>query len=181
MTELLAAVLVLGALAALFGLLLGYVACRIPREGRLVTERINALLPQTQCNQCDYPGCRPYAEAIARGEADINRCLPGGEPTRVALADLLERDAAAPRASPEQSQIPRVAVIDEAACIGCTLCLQVCPVDAIVGASVQVHTVIAVACTGCDLCLAPCPVDCIEMVSPVPAADTWRWPRPGLS
>ena len=125
--------------------------------------RIDALLPQTQCRQCGYPGCRPYAEAVARGSADINRCPPGGDDTIGKLARLTgvsikPLDPACGTPAP-----PAVAVIDEALCIGCTLCIQACPVDAIVGASKLMHTVIAVECTGCGLCIPPCPVDCISM------------------
>lgn len=121
--------------------------------------RIDALLPQTQCGLCGYRGCRPYAEAVARGEAAINQCPPGGAATVMALADLLGVEPGpAPVAPP-----PRVVVIDEAACIGCTLCLAACPVDAIVGAPKLMHTVIVALCTGCGLCLPPCPVDCIQL------------------
>ncbi|KAF0283558.1 electron transporter RnfB [Spiribacter roseus] len=132
--------------------------------GASVTERIDALLPQTQCEQCGYPGCRPYAEAIAQGEAAINQCPPGGQATIDALAQLLDRPA--PPLNPEHGDYrpPRVAWIDESVCIGCTKCIQACPVDAIVGARQRMHTVIAEECTGCDLCLAPCPVDCIHML-----------------
>ncbi|MDY6948527.1 MAG: electron transport complex subunit RsxB [Pseudomonadota bacterium] len=129
-----------------------------------VADRIDALLPQTQCRRCTFDGCRPYAEAIARGSADINQCPPGGERTANALARLLGVD---PKPVGEQYGVvpdyPTVAFIDESACIGCTKCIQACPVDAIVGASRFMHTVIAADCTGCELCIPPCPVDCIEM------------------
>ncbi len=128
-----------------------------------LTEKIDALLPQTQCRQCSYAGCRPYAEAIAKGEADINQCPPGGETTIVALADLLARN---PQPLNKQYGVTKpkmLAVIDEQLCIGCTLCMQACPVDAILGAAQQMHTVIADECTGCELCLPPCPIDCIHM------------------
>ncbi|MFL6549958.1 MAG: electron transport complex subunit RsxB [Povalibacter sp.] len=132
-------------------------------------ERINALLPQTQCRRCTFDGCKPYATAIARGEADINQCPPGGEQTARALANLLSRPPKSvdPKfgVMPER---PAVAWIDESACIGCTKCIQACPVDAILGASKYMHTVIADECTGCELCIPPCPVDCIEM-RPAPA------------
>lgn len=172
------AVLVITALAALFGLALGFAAVRFRTVGDPVADRIDALLPQTQCGQCSFAGCRPYAEAIAAGEADINRCPPGGEATIHALADLLERD---PKPlDPESGTIkPRtLAVIDEPVCIGCTLCIQACPVDAILGAGKQMHTVLASECTGCELCVAPCPVDCIEMVAEPVTVKTWKWPRP---
>ncbi len=126
--------------------------------------RIDALLPQTQCGQCGYPGCRPYADAIAQGDA-INKCPPGGRATIAALADLLSRPVLALDASHGVAAEHRaVAVIREPECIGCTKCILACPVDAIVGATGYMHTVIASECTGCDLCLAPCPVDCIDMV-----------------
>ncbi|AVQ00075.1 electron transporter RnfB [Ahniella affigens] len=126
--------------------------------------QIDAILPQTQCTKCGYQGCRPYAEAIASGEADINQCPPGGAAGIAALAALLDRAALPlnPRNGVEQDV--RVAVIREAECIGCTKCIQACPVDAIVGANKLMHTVLLEDCTGCDLCIPPCPVDCIDMV-----------------
>jgi electron transport complex protein RnfB len=133
--------------------------------------RIDALLPQTQCGKCGYPGCRPYAEAIAAGEAGINQCPPGGEEGIRELAQLLGvpykpfKVGVAPRP-------PSAAFIDEDLCIGCTLCIQACPVDAIAGASKVMHTVIASLCTGCELCVAPCPVDCIHMLPLSPQALT---------
>lgn len=133
-------------------------------------DRIDALLPQTQCTRCGYPDCRAYAEAIALGVADVNRCPPGGEPTLETLARLTGRavrpiDPACGTVGPQQ-----IAVIDELACIGCTLCIQACPVDAIVGAPRRMHAVLPTLCSGCELCVAPCPVDCIAMV---PAAGPW--------
>jgi electron transport complex protein RnfB len=124
---------------------------------------IDALLPQTQCTRCGYQGCRPYAEAIARGEAAINQCPPGGAATIAGLAALLRREALPLNPANGAEGPPLVAVIDEAACIGCAKCLPPCPVDAIIGARKQMHTVIAALCTGCELCIAPCPVDCISM------------------
>lgn len=136
---------------------------RSNKEAELI-DRIDALLPQTQCGRCSYAGCKPYASAIARGEADINQCPPGGERTAAALANLMGRSPKPvdPRFGATPAT-PMVAWIDEPACIGCTKCIQACPVDAIVGASRYMHTVIADDCTGCELCLPPCPVDCIEM------------------
>ncbi len=131
-----------------------------------LVDRIDALLPQTQCGQCRYAGCRPYAEAIASGDADINQCPPGGAAGIRALATLLERE---PKPlNPEHGvEAPRtVALIDEAVCIGCTKCIQVCPVDAILGAPQVMHSILSDECTGCGLCLAPCPVDCIALVPP---------------
>jgi electron transport complex protein RnfB len=125
---------------------------------------IDALLPQTQCTRCGYAGCLPYAEAIARGDADINQCPPGGTETILALADLTKRPATRLNFDNGLEKAPVVAFIDEDRCIGCTKCLPPCPVDAIVGARQRMHTVIVEICTGCELCVAPCPVDCIVMV-----------------
>ena len=128
-----------------------------------LAEKIDALLPQTQCTQCGYTGCMPYAEAIAVGEADINRCPPGGDAGVRSLAALLSRDAIALDTTRGTHLPHRVAVIDEEVCIGCGKCLKPCPTDAIVGASKYMHTVVASLCTGCELCIPPCPVDCIRM------------------
>ena len=129
-----------------------------------LTEKINALLPQTQCERCGYPGCKPYAEAIARNEADINQCPPGGAAGIHRIAALLGREFK-PLSAVHGVEMPKqVVVIDESQCIGCTLCILACPVDAIVGASKLMHTVIADQCTGCELCIPPCPVDCIAIV-----------------
>ena len=124
---------------------------------------INTLLPQTQCGMCGYKGCRPYAAAIATGLADINRCPPGGELGVIKLANFLGISAKPLDSSCGVVKSPAVAQIVEALCIGCTLCINACPVDAIVGAAKQMHTVLRAACTGCELCLPPCPVDCIRM------------------
>lgn len=133
-------------------------------------DRIDAVLPQTQCTKCGYDGCRPYAEAIAIDGEAINRCPPGGQTGISTLAALLHRPEL-PLDTDCGEHLPRtVAVIDELHCIGCTLCIQACPVDAIVGANKLMHTVLPQSCTGCDLCVAPCPVDCIVMV---PVADEW--------
>lgn len=138
-----------------------------------LASRIDALLPQTQCTRCGFPTCRDYANAIASDQADIDRCPPGGEAGVAALAALLGTAAKPLDAKYGREEAPRVAVIDEAICIGCTKCIQACPVDAIVGAAKRMHTVIADECTGCDLCLAPCPVDCIALV-PVAVAPLPR-------
>jgi Na+-translocating ferredoxin:NAD+ oxidoreductase subunit B len=135
-----------------------------------LAEDINRLLPQTQCTKCGYSGCLPYARAIAAGAAEINQCPPGGAAGVGRLAALLGRVAKPLDPAIGVERVRAVALIDEAACIGCTLCIQACPVDAIVGAPRLMHTVIAALCTGCDLCLPPCPVDCIVMV-PLPQAD----------
>lgn len=135
-----------------------------------LVDRIDALLPQTQCTKCGYDGCLPYASAIALGEAAINRCPPGGDEGIVALAALLNTPVLPLDRERGEPGPLLVAVIDEAHCIGCTLCIRACPVDAIVGANKRMHTVLIDSCTGCDLCVAPCPVDCIEMV---PADRSW--------
>jgi Na+-translocating ferredoxin:NAD+ oxidoreductase subunit B len=132
--------------------------------------KIDALLPQTQCTKCGYSGCLPYARAIAAGEADINQCPPGGAAGVCKLAALLGREAKPLNPANGTEQRRTVALIDEARCIGCTLCIQACPVDAIVGAAKRMHAVIAELCTGCDLCVPPCPVDCIDML-PLPEAQ----------
>lgn len=136
-----------------------------------LADRIDAILPQTQCTKCGFEGCRPYAEAMAAGKAPINRCPPGGETGVHALASLLSTQVLP--LDPACGTVPpqlHVALIDEQHCIGCTLCIQACPVDAIVGANKLMHTVLPDLCTGCELCVAPCPVDCIEMV---PAGRPW--------
>jgi electron transport complex protein RnfB len=170
------AIVAMTVLAAVFGLLLGYSAIRFHIDGDPIADQVDALLPQSQCGQCGYPGCRPYAEAVAGGEAEINQCGPGGEATMLAIADLLGRE---PVELGEVAAKPKgVARIDEQTCIGCTKCLQACPVDAIVGAAKQLHGVIATECTGCELCLSVCPVDCIHM-QPIPESiSTWKWPYP---
>jgi Na+-translocating ferredoxin:NAD+ oxidoreductase subunit B len=139
----------------------------------------DALLPQTQCTRCGYQGCRPYAEAIAQGEAQINQCPPGGAATIAAVAALLHREPLPLNPANGVAGPPLVALIDEEACIGCAKCLPPCPVDAIIGARKQMHTIITALCTGCELCIAPCPVDCISMVprtdsSEAPDAPTNR-------
>jgi electron transport complex protein RnfB len=174
----LAAIITLTVLALVFGLVLGFAAIRYKVEADPVVDKIDAILPQTQCGQCGYPGCRPYAEAISRGEADINQCPPGGQPGINALAELLGRDPTPldPEHGVEKPKM--VAVIDENTCIGCTLCIQACPVDAILGASKQMHTIIEAECTGCELCIPPCPVECIDMVPISEEISTWTWPSP---
>lgn len=171
-------ILVICALFALFGLLLGYSAIRFRVEGDPLVDKIDAVLPQTQCGQCGFPGCRPYAEAIAKGDADINRCPPGGEDGVKALAELLGVEAKPLDEAVGEEKPKALAVIDEQKCIGCTLCIQACPVDAILGAAKHMHTVIASECTGCELCVPVCPVDCIAM-EPIPETlASWRWPQP---
>lgn len=132
---------------------------------------IDALLPQTQCQRCGYADCWAYAEAMHAGDAEVDRCPPGGDATRVALATLLTRQAVALADDVDAYAPEHVAIIDEAACIGCAACLPVCPTDAIVGASKRMHTVIANDCTGCELCIIACPVDCITLEPVVTPAN----------
>lgn len=168
------ALLAITVLAAVFGLLLGYAAVRFKVESDPLVEQIDDILPQTQCGQCGYPGCRPYAEAIANGD-DINKCPPGGESTIKKLADLMGVEAKPLDAAHGEEDVKKVAYIREDECIGCTKCIQACPVDAITGAAKQMHTVISDECTGCDLCVEPCPVDCIDMIPIAEDTATWRW------
>jgi len=173
------AVVPLALIDGMFGIILGYAAIKFHVEGDPVVDKIDALLPQTQCGQCTFAGCRPYAEAIANGEAEINQCPPGGETTILALADLLGVEAKPLNDEHgEEKMAATVAIIDEQVCIGCTLCIQACPVDAILGAAKQMHTVIEAECTGCDLCVPPCPVDCIDMITVKENLETWKWPLP---
>ncbi len=136
-----------------------------------LTAQIDACLPQTQCTRCGYPGCEPYAAAVAVGVAEINQCPPGGEATIAALARLLGKPPRPLNPVNGTYKPATVAFIDESRCIGCAKCLPPCPVDAIVGAAKYMHTVVAERCTGCELCVAPCPVDCIEMRAAPAAAN----------
>ena len=140
---------------------------------KTLADRIEDLLPQTQCTKCGYPACRPYAEAIAAGSASYNQCPPGGAEGVARIAELLGKPVIPINPVHGLERERPVAVIDESACIGCTLCIQACPVDAIVGAAKQMHTVIASLCTGCDLCVPPCPVDCIDMQAATPGRTGW--------
>ena len=181
MSTILIAILVLLSLAVVFGLILGYAAVKFKVEGNPIVDQIDDILPQTQCGQCGYPGCRPYAEAIANGDA-INKCPPGGQNTIEALADLLDVEAIPLDAEHGEESVKTVAYIREDECIGCTKCIQACPVDAILGAAKQMHTVIISECTGCDLCVEPCPVDCIDMLPIETTLNNWKWtpPIPGV-
>jgi Na+-translocating ferredoxin:NAD+ oxidoreductase subunit B len=170
----LSALFALGGMSLAFGGLLGFASEKFKVEGNPIVDQINAILPQTQCGQCGYPGCRPYAEAIANGE-EINRCPPGGQTGIEALAALLDVEIK-PLDAVERP--PSYAFIREDECIGCTKCLQACPVDAILGAAKQMHTVIRTECTGCDLCVEPCPVDCIEMRPIETTLQSWSWNLP---
>jgi len=158
------AIIIISVIFALFGLILGYSAHRFKVQGDPIVDSIDALLPQTQCAQCGYPGCRPYASAIAAGEASFNQCPPGGDECIMALSELLGVEPLPLNEEYGQQQAKRVAAIVEKDCIGCALCIPACPVDAIVGAARQMHTVIRAECTGCDLCVPACPVDCIIMM-----------------
>lgn len=171
------AITILALLAVVFGAILGFAAIRFKVDGDPIVNQIDNLLPQTQCGQCGHPGCKPYAQAIADGEA-INRCPPGGETTIKALADLLGVEAMPLDAEHGAEAIRTIAYIREDECIGCTKCIQACPVDAILGAAKQMHTVIADECTGCDLCLEPCPVDCIDMLPVEVTPMSWHWQQP---
>ncbi|MDA0705850.1 MAG: electron transport complex subunit RsxB [Proteobacteria bacterium] len=157
------AVLTIALIALLAGLVLSYAYRLLPAESGSLVEQVNDLLPQTQCAQCGYPGCRPYAAAIVNEDAAINLCPPGGEHTMRELADLLGRETL-PLASVAQDT-RMVAQIDEDLCIGCMHCRSACPVDAIIGSHQFMHSILEAECTGCELCVAPCPVDCISMRS----------------
>ena len=172
MINLLPDIILIVAICGLSCAALLYAARLLPKDEAALVTAVNQLLPQTQCAQCGFPGCRPYAEAIAAGEP-INRCPPGGEQTIVNLAALLGTDVIAMDATCGETIPTQIAVIDEQACIGCTLCIPACPVEAIIGAPQQMHSILESACTGCDLCVEPCPVDCITMeiiqtLSPLP-------------
>ncbi|WOT06675.1 electron transport complex subunit RsxB [Shewanella youngdeokensis] len=173
MSSIVIAVIVLTILALVFGVLLGFAAEKFKVEGNPLIDQVEALLPQTQCGQCGYPGCKPYAEAIANGDS-INKCPPGGTATMEKIADLMGVDPE-PLNAVEQVQEKKVAYIREEECIGCTKCIQACPVDAILGSGKLMHTVIMDYCTGCDLCVAPCPVDCIDMLPIQQTTRTWDW------
>ncbi|MCW8975814.1 MAG: electron transport complex subunit RsxB [Sedimenticola sp.] len=173
------AIAAIALLSLAFGLLLGYSSIRFRVEGDPIVEKIEALLPQTQCGQCSFPGCRAYAEALANDQAEINACPPGGESTMIALSDLLGKDPIPMEGGATEEKTKAVAVIRESECIGCTLCIQACPVDAILGSAKSMHTVISSECTGCELCLPPCPVECIDMKPLEINTRNWKWPYPG--
>ena len=173
-----AALVSLAGLAAVFGGILGYASVKFKTEGNPIVDQINDILPQTQCGQCGYPGCKPYAEALAEGDA-INKCPPGGEDGVHKLADLLGVDfVPLDEEAGDASDVKKVAYIREDECIGCTKCIQACPVDAILGSAKHMHTVIISECTGCDLCVEPCPVDCIDMLPLPTTLQSWSWEAP---
>lgn len=168
------------ALSTVFGLLILWVSKRFKVQGNPIVEQINNILPQTQCGQCNYPGCKPYAEAIANSEAPINQCPPGGQEGIRKLAELLDVEVLELNPENGEEEADQVVEIVEADCIGCTKCIQVCPVDAIVGAAKHMHTVILSECTGCDLCIPACPVDCIIRIpAPLPGS-LQRQQKPAL-
>ena len=175
------AIIALAILSLVFGGILGFASVRFRQEGNPIVDQIDNILPQTQCGQCGFPGCRPYAEAIASEVAPINQCPPGGQATIEALADLLDVEAIPLDSAHGEEKPKSVSVIREDECIGCTKCIQACPVDAILGAAKQMHTVISSECTGCDLCVEPCPVDCIDMVPVSQTLETWYWQQPNNS
>ena len=157
----LAAVVTISLIALIAGVALGFASRSLPPAAGNLVEQVNDALPQTQCAQCGYPGCRPYAKAVVESGEAINLCPPGGDATVKRLAAITGREEL-PLAKPAPLQ-RSVAVIDESLCIGCLHCRNACPVDAIFGAQTLMHTVIESECTGCELCVAPCPVDCISM------------------
>lgn len=159
-------------LALIFGVILGFASLKLKVEADPIVEKIDAILPQSQCGQCGYPGCKPYAEAIANGDI-ITKCIPGGQPTVVKIAEIMGVDV--PAMDGVEEPVEMVAFIDENMCIGCTKCIQACPVDAIIGTNKAMHTIIPDLCTGCELCVAPCPTDCISMVPVKKDIDSWDW------
>jgi len=173
----LAAILVMAAIGLVLGGVLGWASIKFRVQDDPLVEKIDAILPQTQCGQCGFPGCKPYAEAIAKGEADINQCPPGGADGVNRLAELLGVEPK-PLGEGLEAKPKSVAIIDENTCIGCTLCIQACPVDAIIGAAKQMHVIVASQCTGCELCLPPCPVDCISMQVIKEDVVNWKWRYP---
>ncbi|MDQ7002153.1 MAG: electron transport complex subunit RsxB [Ghiorsea sp.] len=170
------AILIFTGLALFIGVILALASRYLHVEGNPLADNIDALLPQTQCGQCGYPGCSPYASAVASEEADVNQCVPGGERTMLEIADIMGVN---PKEIEEEETAAMVAYIREDECIGCTLCIKACPVDCIIGAPKQYHTIVADQCTGCTLCLEPCPVDCIDMVAVPEVLEHWSWPVPG--
>jgi Na+-translocating ferredoxin:NAD+ oxidoreductase subunit B len=174
MNQIVFIILIFAGLALICGLLLGYAAIRFKVESDPIVEQIDAILPQTQCGQCGYPGCRPYAQAVADGDS-IDKCVPGGSQTIQKIADLMGVEPPNDDADLLLAPPKRVAFIHENLCIGCTKCIQACPVDAIIGAAKQMHTILRSECTGCDLCVDPCPTDCIEMIELPTTPDRWKW------
>ncbi len=178
MMGILTAVSIMALGALILGAALGFFAVQFKTQGNPLAEQVNAILPQTQCGQCGFAGCKPYAEAIVQEEAEINLCPPGGKDGVQRIAELLGRDCSQLESVAESPK--QWAKIDEQNCIGCTLCIQACPVEAIIGAAKQMHTVVSDLCTGCALCVPPCPVECIEMKAIPLTQKNWKWPSPRL-
>ncbi|MBF0590223.1 MAG: electron transport complex subunit RsxB [Magnetococcales bacterium] len=168
------AVVSMGGLALAAGLGLGFAAKKFHVEGDPMVDKLDEILPATNCGNCGFPGCRPYAEALAEGTTEINLCTPGGKGTIEEIAAILGVDPTAPAVD----EGPKVAFIEEEKCIGCTACIKACPVDCIVGANKQSHTIIADQCTSCEMCLEPCPTDCIIMQPVEETLYDWRWEKP---
>ena len=176
------ALIVLAVIFAFLGATLAFIHHKLKKDEDSLVEQINTILPQTQCGQCSYPGCKPYAQAIAKGEADINQCPPGGNEGIVKLADLLGKEFKPLNSeNGEISEKEHIVRIDEKTCIGCTLCIQACPVDAILGSAKKMHTVIESECTGCNLCIEPCPVDCIDIIEIDRFDHERKWKKPNMS
>ncbi|MBF0142608.1 MAG: electron transport complex subunit RsxB [Magnetococcales bacterium] len=169
------AVLSVSGLALVAGLGLGFAARKFQIEANPIVDKLEQSLPSANCGNCGFPGCRPYADAMASGGAPINLCPPGGKATMEALAAIL---GVSPVAM-EEEEGPKVAFVVEENCIGCTACIKACPVDAIIGANKQSHTVVTDICIGCKACVEPCPVDCIEMRLVPKTLYSWSWAKPG--
>ncbi len=175
MSTLWIAIIALTLLALVFGLILGYASRKFAVTEDPIVERIEEILPQSQCAQCGYPGCRPYAEAVGNQGAKINLCAPGGEAVMLKIATLLNVEPQPLDGDNQAEPVRMLAIIDEANCIGCTKCIQACPVDAIIGSTRAVHTVISDLCTGCNLCVDPCPTRCIDLLPVATTTETWKW------
>jgi len=175
------AILIFVGLAILFGLLLGYASVKFKVEGNPVAEQVDKILPQTQCGQCGFPGCKPYAEALAKGETEVNLCVPGGNEVMILISEITGLEPKEMEAVEEEHKTKEVAKINEDLCIGCVLCIKECPVDAILGATKLMHTVIEKECTGCEKCIPVCPVDCIDMIPLAVSTKNWKWPEPNVN
>ncbi|GKT11582.1 MAG: Na+-translocating ferredoxin:NAD+ oxidoreductase subunit B [Thiomicrorhabdus sp.] len=174
----LAAIIIFIGLSLLFGLLLGYAAIRFKVEGNPIAEQIDKVLPQTQCGQCGFPGCKPYAEALSKEETEVNLCTPGGNEVMILISEITGLEPKEMDAEDTEVKPKETAYIDEDVCIGCVLCIKECPVDAILGATKLMHTVIQDECTGCEKCVPVCPVDCIDMLPAKSSVENWAWPDP---